>query len=451
MSNLFNLIKKELKELITIQSMAAMFVVLMIFVGMGAMINTQTEEIMSPAKFGVVNLDDETSPYYALVNETINGIPPYGDMSDEERSNYVVFMDPESFSESDSETLFDAMHEVGVSSVLVIDRNFSADIGSGNPGKIDAYYISQYSGAFAGISSEIMSAYVSVINEAVSNKLIAEGGIPDGTFLKHPVYFYQNSSHTYIEGSLYDGITPAEINGAIMSQTLMIPVVIMIIITMVGGIVISSMGNEKENKTLETLLTLPVRRTTVVASKVLSAGIMGMIYGVVYISGMYVYMQSMFKGAGGINLADYGMSLDAAGWIMISLLMFASILCALGMCMILGAFVKNFKSAQTMALPVTMLTIIPMMVFMFSDWNSLSPVMKAILFAIPFSHPMMGMQNLMFGNNILVFAGLGYCTLFAIAMIMITVKIYNSDILLVGIGQTRIGRFFAKYKKKSEA
>lgn len=41
----------------------------------------------------------------------------------------------------------------------------------------------------------------------------------------------------------------------------MIPLVIMIIIMMVDSIVINSMGFEKENKTLETLFTMPINKT----------------------------------------------------------------------------------------------------------------------------------------------------------------------------------------------
>jgi ABC-2 type transport system permease protein len=115
--------------------------------------------------------------------------------------------------------------------------------------------------------------------------------------------------------------------------------------------------------------------------------------------------------------------------------------------MILGAFVKSYKGAQTMTLPISVLAMIPMFIFMLSDWNSLGVGMRAIMFAIPFSHPMMVMQNLLFGNVLLVLAGLAYCTLFAIASILITVKLYNSDILLVGLGSTKLGRFLAKFKK----
>lgn len=115
--------------------------------------------------------------------------------------------------------------------------------------------------------------------------------------------------------------------------------------------------------------------------------------------------------------------------------------------MILGAFVKNYKSAQTMTLPITVLAIIPMIIFMFASWNSLGTSMQALMFVIPFSHPMMIMQNLMFGNYLIVIAGMIYNIAFAVVTVLITVRLYNSDILLIGFGSTKLGRALAKYKK----
>jgi ABC-2 type transport system permease protein len=105
--------------------------------------------------------------------------------------------------------------------------------------------------------------------------------------------------------------------------------------------------------------------------------------------------------------------------------------------MILGAFTKNMKSAQTMLMPITILAMVPMFITMFSSWGSLPIVGKAIVFAIPFSHPMMVMNNLMFGNMTLVLAGLVYLVIFTLVIILITVRIFKSDILITGLGQTK--------------
>jgi ABC-2 type transport system permease protein len=118
--------------------------------------------------------------------------------------------------------------------------------------------------------------------------------------------------------------------------------------------------------------------------------------------------------------------------------------------MILGAFTKNFKASQTMILPITVLAMIPMFITMFTSWGTLPLVGKVVLFAIPFSHPMMVMNNLMFGDLTLVFAGLAYLVVFTLVMIFITVKLYKSDILLTGLGNTKAGMRMNKLVKKGK-
>ena len=50
---------------------------------------------------------------------------------------------------------------------------------------------------------------------------------------------------------------------------------------------------------------------------------------------------------------------------------------------------------------------------------------------------MMAMQSLMNGDSMLVLAGIAYMAAFAVATILITVKVYNSDILITGLGQNK--------------
>lgn len=445
MSKLLNIMKKELRELINIESVLSMVLVVAIFVGLGFMIGQQTESASEPPVFGLVNLDNELdSEYSDLAISVIENA--YLDAGVEDPDQYIIRISVDGTVE-DGEELISKMKELGIESTLVIDENFTANIKNGTKGEIRTYYIAEGAGMMEGLNSDL-TGLIQRINAVLSEELITNDPVNgDYAFLSTPVNFKNDGINTYINGKIITGITPSDINGALMTQTFMIPIVIMIVIMVVGSILISSMGNEKENKTLETLLTLPVKRTTIVTGKILASAIMGLIYGGVYMAGMYVYMGSMTAGIGDVDLSEIGLVLGPVEWIVTMLVMFVSIMCALGLCMILGAFVKSYKGAQTMTLPISVLAMIPMFIFMLSDWNSLGVGMRAIMFAIPFSHPMMVMQNLLFGNVLLVLAGLAYCTLFAIASILITVKLYNSDILLVGLGSTKLGRFLAKFKK----
>ena len=79
-----------------------------------------------------------------------------------------------------------------------------------------------------------------------------------------------------------------------------------------------------------------------------------------------------------------------------------------------------------------------MLVMMFADYSSLPAVLKGFLFAIPFSHPMMAMSNLMMGNTALVLAGIVYVGVLDAALVYLTVRVYNSDILITGIDKTKL-------------
>ena len=55
-----------------------------------------------------------------------------------------------------------------------------------------------------------------------------------------------------------------------------------------------------------------------------------------------------------------------------------------------------------------------------------------------FSSIVMAMQSLMYGDYVLVFSGIAYMAIFALATILITVRLYNSDILITGLGQNKM-------------
>jgi len=443
MNNLLNLTKKEIKELLTPQMLVSIIVMVVIFMGIGTMVGNESSNATSPQAIGIVNGDGGDWSEFAI--NSIYGFyeATYGITSDE-ASQYIVMLDSPY---GDDQQISQEMLDKGLDTAFGIGPDFSASIDSQTQTHIDEYYVFQNNGLIRSAVSAVSATAIPWISSSISHALVAEAtDTTSSNFLLDPI---QPSSHinqyTYIKGQIYNGVTPIEISTSITSQTLMVPVVMMIIIMMMGSMVISSMGSEKENKTLETLLTMPVKRTTIVSGKLLSAAIVGLIYGMAYMVGMTFYIGGVTGSSGGVNLHDYGLSIGLTDWVLIAVMIFLAIFCALGLCMILGAFAKNYKSAQTMIMPISVLAIIPMFITMFSSWGGLPAILKVAVFAIPFSHPMMVMSNLMFGDTTLVLAGLAYLILFTLITIMITVKLYKSDILLTGIGQTKGVKFMKKY------
>jgi ABC-2 type transport system permease protein len=430
-----NLIKKELRELLTLGAIVSVLVMVFVFMGAGSMISEETENLTSLSKVGLVNGDggewsefaiSSMQDYYALTYDT------------EDTSEYVVILGSDLY--GDTEQLTNVMKEKGLSTALIIPDDFSDKINNEEQTSIVQYYIFNNEGVFGTTSTDMSQVLVPLISDKISYELVSDmtGSDASTAFLLNPVLISQ--PQTYINGEIHEGITPMDISSSVMSQTMMVPIVIMMIIIVIGSMVISSMGSEKENKTLETLLTMPVNRSTIVSGKLIAAAIVGLVYGLAYMIGMSFYMGGVTSSIGGVDLREYGIGMGFVDWILLAVIIFLGIFCALGLCMILGAFAKNYKAAQTMVLPISVLAMIPMFVTMFTSWGALPGIAKAILFAIPFSHPMMAMNNLMFNDMGIVLAGMAYLVVFSVIIIFITVKLYKSDILLTGLGSTKAAK-----------
>ena len=109
MSKLVNVLKKELRELLNLESLMSMLVVVIIFMGLGLMIGQQTESASRPPVFGLVNFDDESDNEYSLMAiDIIKSM--YGSMSEEELEKHIVMIPAEGTSE-DGEWLVGKMSE----------------------------------------------------------------------------------------------------------------------------------------------------------------------------------------------------------------------------------------------------------------------------------------------------------------------------------------------------
>jgi ABC-2 type transport system permease protein len=71
-----------------------------------------------------------------------------------------------------------------------------------------------------------------------------------------------------------------------MSQSLFVPIIIFMLMIMGIQMIITSIVSEKENKTLETLLSCPINRVSIVTTKILAAGILSLVFAIVYMIGM---------------------------------------------------------------------------------------------------------------------------------------------------------------------
>ena len=409
-----NIIKKEFKELFVLSTIIPIVVIAVVYGSVGNMIGNIGEAMKEKPVIGIVDMDD-------------------GNLSDVAMSVLAEHAEVV-YSDNDvEEGLEEVRRENGVA-LLAIPGDFSQNIYASNPGEIEIYWIMRGAGMMDSISSGTVEGLVQGVNQAISTELIQEGSSSDPALILNPT---KRVETTFFKGKEIEGVSPGALGNMLMSQSIVIPIVIMMLIIMAGSSVIASMGLEKENKTLETLLTLPVRRSHIVIGKMVGSALVGMIMAAIYMIGFSRYMSSFQSSA--INLADFGLGLGMQDYLLVGISLFTALLAGLSLCIVLGTFAKNYRSAQALIFPITAVALISAFTVMFKDFDTIPAVLRIIVFAIPFTHPMMAMRSLMLDNYALVIGGIAYTAVFTVVMVLVAVRIFNSDRLLTGSVRKRAG------------
>jgi ABC-2 type transport system permease protein len=408
-----NIVKKEFKELFVLSTILPIVVIAIVYGSAGNMIGNVQESIKEKPVIGIVDMDDGNFSGIAMSVLTENAKVVYNGSDAEEG-------------------LQEVRKENGVA-LLAIPENFSQNIYANHPGEIEIYWIMKGAGMMDSISSGAVEGLIQAVNQEISKTLIQQGSSSDPALVLAPT---KRVDTTFFKDKEIEGLSPSTLSNMLMSQSIVIPIIVMMLIIMAGASVISSMGLEKENKTLETLLTLPVRRSHIVIGKMVGSALVGLIMAAIYMLGFSRYMTS-FQSSD-MNLADFGLALGMPDYLLVGISLFVALLAGLSLCIVLGTFAKNYRSAQALVFPITALALIPTFTIMLKDFDTIPAVLKVLVFAIPFSHPMMAMRALMLDNYWLVIGGIAYTAVFTVVMVGVAVRIFNSDRLLTGSVRKRV-------------
>jgi ABC-2 type transport system permease protein len=426
MSALGNIIQKEVRELMTPATFIPIIVIAILFGSIGNTIGGIEEEMGEKPIIGFIDADNSS-----LSSIATSILEKYAD---------VIYNSSDILDKTNS---INEIKEKDGIALLIIPTDFSENILNNDSGEIEIYWIMKGAGILDSISSTVLQELLSIIDTNISYELISSNASINATIALTPTF---RNETTYFKNKELVGVSPSDVAGILSSSSTMIPIIMMMIIIMAGGTVISSMALEKENKTLETLLTLPVKRVSIVAGKIIASALIGLILAVIYMFGFSYYMTS-FEVSGPVSVVELGLVLSPSDLLLLGLSVFVTLIAALSFCMLLGTMAKNFKSAQTLTFPVTVLALIPMFLTMFKDFDTLPLALKGFLFGIPFSHPMMAPRALLFDDYLLVIGGIIYVSIFALIMIVLAVWVFRTDRLLTG--STKKRRFSLLKKKES--
>ena len=434
-----NLLKKELSELITKQAIISMVFVLVLFVFMGQIMGHSMEEGFDTSTLNICIKDD--SDFTKNVIDRIK--------ADETTELNIV--------DIQSDNYYDELERLDLKYVVIIPEGYGDTIvNEKKPGQL--IFASKVSLGFSAAMSSISSsdAVSTIVDCSADEAMESIYGLT-----AEDVALITSPANT-VEFSAANGksveISAAAVSSIVMIESMIAPFAIFFLLLLASQMIMTAISTEKIDKTLETLLSTPVSRMTVLTAKMVAAIISALLNAVFMIVGFGIYMVSIMGGAmsgatnGSANISDLagmtnvpdtgaltdvistadaisqlGFSLSGMDILLFGLQLFLTLAIGLSISLILGAAATDVKSVQTLVMPIMIAVMIPFFVTMFMDFGAMPVAAKVIMFLIPFTHSYIALTNLLSGDMIMYWGGLAYQIVFFAVCMFLAVRMFTSD------------------------
>jgi len=417
MKRFSNLLKKEIKELVTKQLIISLAFTVILFNFIGKMSKKEVEKAVGVQTISALD-EDGTPASQGLLKSLESARFKILDQSGKTKDQAI-----ETARAGESKLL------------LVIPAGFGDSLTELKPSEIETYSFMRSFSLIGARGQVVVQSVISALNEALSNNFLKEK-LPelDPQSLKKPI---KSRDFVVVHDKTAEG-SANMVAGLISQQSMLIPIVLMMIVIYSSQMVISAVAMEKQNKTLETLLTVPIKRTSIITAKMLAAGLVGLISAGVYMLGFQGFVGGIGEEAaragaqagGAALMQKLGLTFSTTGYVILGLSLFLAILVALALAMILGVLAEDFRSAQNMIMPLMFMVMIPYFVSLFADLNTMSLPLKVFILLIPFTHPFLVSQNLYLGNYGMIAAGLGYMLLIFVVLVVFAARVFSTDKIL---------------------
>ncbi|MCD6558984.1 MAG: ABC transporter permease [Palaeococcus sp.] len=414
MGDFLTIVMKELRHMLRDKGLLFGIIVvpLLLYPALGHLMQVGMQQAQEETKVVLVNFD--TGNYGNLLIKSLEIAP-----------NVTV-------TRIEAKDLQDAINkakEKDYNVVVVIPGDFSTKIDANEKTNVEIYAIfkSVSTGIRESVSEGRINAVVNILNEYLAKLKIKNSASGDPEAILHPI---EAQSYSVIKDRVVE-VSPSIVVSLLSAQGFSIPIIIFLMVMVVSQMAAGTMAMEKENKTLETLLTLPVNRLTIVAGKITGTAVMGLIASITYMIGMRYYMSSLIpSGDSEISLEALGLTITPKGAILFALVMFLTIAFALGLAMFLAIFAEDVQSANTVVSAGIMPLAFPVFVLMFTDIETLPAVFKYFLMALPFSHPILAFRAMLMGQYSSIYFSIIYLAILATVMLYITAKFFSTEKVL---------------------
>ncbi|MCW4050795.1 MAG: ABC transporter permease [Candidatus Bathyarchaeota archaeon] len=417
MNNLLAIVVKEIKELVRDPKIliGVILMPIIIFPVMGSAIQISQESVQRAiigASFAVYTDDSgfvtDAFLEYLYNNNTVVPIEAVN-LEDALRQ----------FQETDSNAL------------IYIANGYHENITLGQKGVIQVYANLRKLNMAETSSTDVVSSLINIYNyyfgiTKIRNLMEDTGAIGTPEAIRSPISIHY---YSILKGTVLD-IPPMSIFTLVMSQSIMLPIMVMMMVMFAIQMAATSIALEKEQKTLETFMTLPVSRMTILAGKLSGSIVIAIAGSVSYLIGFGYYMNSAFSfvpEATTMSIDAVDIGITPVGFLLVGVVIFVTLVSALAMAISVAVFADNVRTAQSFTGVLITPIMIPAIILMFSDIEMLPQTTQWILLVIPYTHSIIATKAAFLGEYLVVIRSIVFMSAWTLVVLYIAAKIFSTE------------------------
>lgn len=326
----------------------------------------------------------------------------------------------------------------GYPALLHIPLGYSANITSGRKAMMRIYAnlrdltITETVGAEA--ASNLINLYSYQASLSRIERLLGEvGATYEAEAVRSPIAIHYSS---LVKGSLIE-VPPQSIIGLVISQSVLLPVLVMVMLMFAIQMAATSIAIEKEQKTFETFMTLPIDRLAILAGKLGGSTVVAILGSIAYMFGFSFYMGSALRFASQtpLPIGEVGLSPSPIGLLLLGCIIFITLVSGLALAISLAIFTDSVRAAQSLVGVLVIPVVVPAIILMFTSLENLPTGFRWILLMIPYTHSIISSKAALLGDCFGAVGGILYISIFTGIILYITSRLFSAERIIT----SRIG------------
>lgn len=327
-----------------------------------------------------------------------------------------------------------------IDTLVVLPVNFTEAIASGHRATVSIYQVLTTFGPSERGGSARVEAVVAAFNQAVAAQRAA-AGLPNATAAE-ALYPARAETLSIIHGTARN-VRPDTVINTVLGGSIMLPLVVSIMIVMSAQLAATSVAAEKEQKTLEVLLTLPTRRENILFGKLLGVFVVSIVGTLTAVVGFSSYAGSITSSLQTTDAAEAGLIPQPEGYAFLLVALMLAFVASLALAVLVASYAKDIYGAQSLMSVVYLPVFLPSIVLMVSPVEILPAPVQAVIYAVPFSYPSLAGKALYTHDYAALYLGVAWQLIFVAIVLYLAARMFSTEKVLTA----RLS--FGKRKKRA--